>query len=178
MDSNELLIVITDSQEILVPKKESMDGIKCSKRRMSVSSMVNAHTKTKQRECKSLTEIENSSTEILTKIQNQSSENLLSISHFEDPFPRRFSDVVLSSRNREAETGESIRRRSKSFNSVAKERSGKSAQALGRKWLSKTLSIRKWIKKESVAAAFMPKCLSYSSPLLPRQPSPAVLEVG
>ena len=141
MDSNELLIAIKNSREILVPKSESLEGIE-NKHHMSVPSMVNAHTKTKQRECKSLTEIENSSTEI--------SENLLSISHSEDPFPRRFSDVVLSSRTRQAETGESIiSRRSISFNSVAKERSGKTAQTLGRKWLSKTLSIRKWIKKES-----------------------------
>ena len=133
MDSDEPLIVITNSREILVPESESVEGINRNKRHRSASSSVYADTKTKQRECTYLTKIGHPSTKSLTGMQTPSTESLLSVSDIDDPFPRRFSDEVLSSlssRTRQEETRATIaRRRSISLNSVVKQRSGESAQA-------------------------------------------------
>ena len=113
----------------------------------------------------------------LANIQNQSTASFQSASDIKGQIPRRYSDAVLASlstRSRQETNCRSLRR-SISFKSAGKQRS-ESGQTLGRKWLHKTFT--KWIKKESVAAVFMSKSLSYSSPLLARQQSTCSLKVS
>ena len=113
----------------------------------------------------------------LTNIQNQSTASFQSASGIKGQIPRRYSDAVLASlstRSRQETNCKSLRR-SISLKSSGKQRS-ESGQTLGRKWLHKTFT--KWIKKESVAAVFMSKCLSYSSPFLARQQSTCSLKVS